>query len=329
MPVARYIGSIALRCCLLILGGALLLGDVKAEDRDGRPLKIVVPLGAGGTTDRVAHLIADRLRALTGRAVLVEDRPGAMGRIAVRALKDAQPDGQTMLMAPFAVPVLIPLLARKPDYDPGDFEPISQIAEYAIAFAVPADHPATTLREFIDWARAQPRGTVFGSPGAGGLPDLLGLLLAHAANFNLEHVAYRSAAPLATDLAGGHIPAGASALSDFIALHRAGKLRILATSGMQRSPMAADIPTFVEQGYPAVQGMGWTSLVVLKGTSRKDIETLSSWVQAIVHSPEVREHLRAAGLEPTGTTPEALAAIIVADIKRWRPVVERSGIVLE
>jgi tripartite-type tricarboxylate transporter receptor subunit TctC len=242
---------------------------------------------------------------------------------------DAQPDGQTMLIAPLAVPVLIPLLARKLDYDPGDLEPISQVAEYAIAFAVPADHPATTLREYINWARAQPRGTVFGSPGAGGLPDLLGLLLAQAADFNLEHLAYRSAAPLAADLAGGHIPAGASALSDFIALHRAGKLRILATSGKQRSPLTADIPTFVEQGYPAVHGMGWTSLVVLKGTSRKDIETLSNWVRAIVHSPEVLEHLQAAGLEPTGTTPEALAAIIAADIKRWRPVVERSGIVIE
>lgn len=329
MPVASHIGSIVLRFCLLILGGALLLGEAQAEARDEKPLKIVVPLGAGGTTDRVAHLIADRLRALTGRAVLVENRPGALGRIAVRALKDAPQDGQTMLMAPIAVPVLIPLLARKLEYDPSELEPISQIAEYPIAFAVPTDHPATTLREYIDWARAQPRGTVFGSPGAGGLPDLLSRLLAQAASFNLEHVAYRSAAPLATDLAGGHIPAGASALSDFIALHRAGKLRILATSGKQRSALAADIPTFVEQGYPAVHGVAWTALVVLKGTSRKDIETLSNWVQAIVHSPEVQEHLRAAGLEPTGTSPEGLAAIIAADIKRWRPVVERSGIVLE
>jgi tripartite-type tricarboxylate transporter receptor subunit TctC len=314
--------------CLLACGPLALAAF--AQSPIDRPARIIVPLAAGSTSDLVARLIADHVRIATGHPVIVDNRPGAQGRIAIGALKHAAPDGTTLLIAPLALPVLVPLAAKHLDYDPAtDLVPVAQVAEFAIAFAVRPGHPARTVPEFVAWARSNPASATFGSPGAGGLPHLFGVMIGRAAGIELVHVPYRSAASLAADLMGGQVASGTGALSDFIELHRAGKIRIMGTSGTQRSSLAPEVPTFKEQGFASVEGMGWVALVAPANTPQAVIDRWSRLVMAALQTSDLREKLIRLGVEPTGTTPEALAAIIAADIVRWGPIVKASGFTLE
>jgi tripartite-type tricarboxylate transporter receptor subunit TctC len=310
--------------------GAASPGGAPAQSAVDRPVKLIVPLPTGSTSDVVARLIADQVRERTGWPVVVENRPGASGRIAVDALKSAAPDGATLLLAPIAVPVLGPLVFKNPSYDPArDLAPIAQVAKYEFAFAVAADHPARTIHEFVAWARANPARANFGTAGPGGLPHFLGVMVGQTAGVELVHVGYKGFAPVATDLMSGQIAAGIGAVADLVALHRAEKLRILATSGEKRSPLVAEVPTFREQGYRSIEAVGWHSAYAPAGTPQPVIDRLSNMIAAAVQTPELRERFAALGLEPTGTTPQELAAIMAADTARWRSIIKASGFTVE
>jgi len=290
------------------------------------PLHILVGFAPGGSTDVVARLLAERIAQTSDRPVLVENRPGAGGRIAAGALKRATPDGSTVLLTPMVVIVLAPLVWRQLQYDPTkDFAPVAHLADFQIAFAVGADHPARTVPEFIAWAKARAARANFGTPSAGSQPHFFGVMIGRATGIDMVHVPYKGAAPLVTDLAGGRIPAGISALSDLLGQHRSGRLRIIATSGAQRSPLLPEVPSFKEQGFPAIEGTGWFAFYAPAGTPGPAIERWSTGIAAAVRIPEVRGKLVELGLEPTGTTPEQLAAIMAADTARWAPVVKASG----
>jgi tripartite-type tricarboxylate transporter receptor subunit TctC len=291
---------------------------------------MLVPVPAGGTSDLVARLIADRLREDLGRPVVVENKPGATGRVAIAAFKSAAPDGTTLLFAPIALPVIGPLVFKDPGYDPAkDWAPVGQVARYEFAFAVGADHPARTVPEFVAWAKVNlPRASV-GNPGAGSLPHFLGVMIGRAAAIELVHVAYKGVAPLETELMSGQIAAGISASSDLIPLHRAAKLRILATSGAERSPLLPAVPTFREQGYPSIEAVGWHGVYAPTGTPQALIDQLSTAIVAALQKPELREKFTALGVEPTGTSPQALAAIMAADTARWAPIIKAAGFTAE
>jgi tripartite-type tricarboxylate transporter receptor subunit TctC len=218
-----------------------------AQGADRQPVRIIVPLATGSTSDLIARLIADEMHNVTGLTFIVDNKPGAAGRIAVAALKHSPADGTTLLVAPLAVPVLTPLTVKNIDYDPAkDLAPVTQVAEFAIAFAIGSQHQSTTLAGFVAWARTNPADTSFGTPG-GGLPQLFGAMIAKEAGIDLVHVAYKSAPQVAAALMGGQVASGRGALSDFLALHRAGNLRIIGISAARRSELAPDIPTFTEQ----------------------------------------------------------------------------------
>ncbi len=318
--------------CLLLSAvvAATPAGVARAEDRAQQPVRILVPLPAGSTSDVVARLIAKQLRTHGVGAVVVEDKPGASGRIAAEALIHAAPDGNTLLLAPIALSVILPLVSKDLPYVPErEFAPVSHVARYEFAFAVSAGHPARTLPEFVAWVRSNPTRANFGTPGAGGLPHLIGVMLGQAAGIELLHVAYNGFPPLQAMLVGGHIASGISALSDLIALHRAGKVRILATSGAERSPLLREVPTFREQGYPSIEATGWHAVYAPAQTPQPVVEQLSATIVAAVRSPELRERFAAMGLVPTGTTPQALAAIMAVDTARWRPIVKAAGFTAE
>jgi tripartite-type tricarboxylate transporter receptor subunit TctC len=321
------------RVFFLFVAAAVAAAAPAGAAAQGRPkqvVRILVPIPTGGQSDVVARLLADALREGSGQPLVVDNRPGGSGRIAVDALKSAAPDGATLLFAPFAVPVIVPLVTKEPGYDPAkDLAPVSQVSKYVFGFAVAAGHPAGTLPEFVAWARANPARATFGTPGAGSLPHLLGVMLRQAAGIELEHVAYKGAAPAEADLMGGQIAAGVSALWDFVPLHRAGKLRILATSGAGRSSLVPAVPTFREQGYPSLEAAGWHGVYAPVGTPKGVIDRYSTTIVAALRTPALREKLVALGLEPTGTTPEALAAIMADDTRRWRPIVKASGFTAE
>jgi tripartite-type tricarboxylate transporter receptor subunit TctC len=321
------------RILSLFLSGAVVAvapAGAHAQTRAKQPLRILVPVPAGGTSDLVVRFVADALRNGLAQPVIVENKPGASGRIVVEALKSAAPDGATLLLAPIAVPVIGPLVFKDINYDPTkDFAPVTQIAKYEFAFAVAARHPARTVSEFVAWARANPARASVGNPGAGSLPHLIGTMLGGATGLELVQVSYKGVGSLEADLMSGQIAAGVSAVPDFVTLHRAGKLRILATSGIARSALLPDVPTFGEQRYPAIEAVGWHGMYAPAGTAQPVIERLSSTIVAALRTPELREKFTALGLEPTGTTPHALAAIMAADTARWAPIVKASGINLE
>jgi tripartite-type tricarboxylate transporter receptor subunit TctC len=290
------------------------------------PVKILVGFAAGGSSDVAARMIGEKIKDTLGQPVVVENRPGAGGRIAAEALKNAAPDGTTLLLTPVVVPVLAPLVFKQLNYDPAkDFAPVSQVATYQFAFAVGPDHPARTIPEFVAWIKAHPTQANFGSPAPGSLPHFFGLMVGQATGIEMVHVAYKGGAPLASDLMGGQIPAGIDALSDMIELHRAGRIRIIATSGAKRSPLLPSVATFKEQGFESIEGTGWIGMYVPAKTPKATVDALSAAIVKAMADPDLKEKFLHLGYEPTGTTAERLLAIMAADTARWGPVIKASG----
>ena len=321
-----------MRCAWLIrfvlVGAVAAIGrpDARAQVTFARPVRILVPVAAGGTTDLTARLVADGIRESVGQPVFVENRPGATGRIAAEALKHAPADGTTFLLAPIVVTVLAPFVFRDLSYDPAkDFAPVAQVARYPFALAVRADHPARTVPEFVTWAKANPSRATFGTPGSGGVPHLLGVMVARASGTDLVHVSYRSLAQVESEVIGGQVTAAISAFAEFLALDRAGRLRIIATSGTMRSPLLPAVPTFVEQGFPSVVAIGWNAVYAPAGTPKPLIDHVSAAIASALRTPSIRDKLMDLGVEPTGTTPDELAAIMAADTAHWAPIVKAAG----
>ena len=272
-----------------------------------------------------AQLISDNIATAMGQPVVIERRPGATGRIAANALKNAPPDGSTLYLAPIVVPVLAPLVFHNLSYDPvTDFAPVAQVLTFRYALAVGPNHPARTAQEFIAWAKAHPKEAAYGTAGAGSVPHFVGVMINQATGTQLLHVPYKGAAPMLADLMGDQIASGIESLTNMIELHRAGRIRILAVSGAERSPLAPSIPTFREQGLTNVDAVGWVGVFAPARTPKPVIDRLSAAIVAAVRTQSIRGQYLALGVEPTGTTPEELAAIVAADTARWAPIIKAS-----
>ena len=273
-----------------------------------------------------AQLISDNVGRAMERTVVIERKPGATGRIAAEALKHAAPDGTTLYLAPIVVPVLAPLVFRNLSYDPvKDFAPVAQVLTFRYVLAVGPNHPARNGQEFVAWAKAHPKEASYGTAGAGSLPHFLGVMINETTGTQLLHVPYRGGAPMQADLLGGQIASGIESLTNLIEYHRAGTLRILAISGAERSPLAPSIPTFREQGLTSTDVVGWVGVFAPAGTPKSVVDRLSAAIVEAVRTPSIRDKYRALGVEPTGSTPEELAAIMAADTARWAPIVKASG----
>lgn len=310
--------------CTLALACANASHDAVAQAPP--PLTLIVGYATGGSVDFLARLIAEPLRKSLARPVIVENRPGAAGLVAAAELKRAPADGSVLLVAPLVIPVLAPLTYRELPYDPDrDIAPVTQILRLQQAFAVPAAHPAKSIADYVAWAKLHPERATFGSSTPGGLPHFLGLLVGKEAGLDMVFVPYKGAAPMLNDLAGNQISAGVDSLPDLLPLHRGGRIRILATSGRRRSPLAPDVPALAEQGFPSIDAVSWVAVFAPGGAPKDVRERIARAVSAAVQAPEMREALVARGFEPTGTTPDELGAVIAADRARWAPVVKASG----
>jgi tripartite-type tricarboxylate transporter receptor subunit TctC len=305
-----------------LAGAASFATAARAEDR---PLRIVVGLPAGAGIDAVARLIADKMRASLQRPVVVDNKPGAAGIVANMIVKQAPPDGNTLLMTPLANMVAFPHSYAKLDYDPfRDYVPVAHIAAFQLAFGIGPDVPARTLAEYVALARSGGAYANFASASAGSLPHFFGLLFARTAGLELTHVPYKGTAQVLPALVAGEVPAAVLPISDLGALARAGKARLLATSGGQRSPQYADVPTFRESGY-AIEGTAWYALFAPAGTPRDVVEPLARAAIEAVRQSDVRQRLEPLGLEVTGLGPAELAAIMKSDDDKWGPVIRASG----
>jgi tripartite-type tricarboxylate transporter receptor subunit TctC len=301
-----------------------LLG-VSARAEDG-PIRILVGFPPGGESDVVARLLADGMRKSFGVPVIVENRPGASGTLAAEALKAAPPDGNTVMVSPIAVTVFAPLTHARLRYDPvKDFAPVSLVANFQMALAVGPGAPVATLREYVDWVRADRRRAVYGVPLAGGPTHFFGVMLARSIGADMTAVPYKGSAALVSDLLGGQIPAGITVVSQVIKHHEAGKVRLLATSGVQRSALAPDVPTFREAGIDAIEGTGWQAVHTVAGTPRAKVERLAAAIAETVRARDIGAQLNAMGLEPVGSTPDELGRRMAEDAARWKPSVQASG----
>lgn len=311
---------------LRALSAVLTLGVAATASAQDGSVRILVGFAPGGTSDVIARLIVDRMRTSLGAPVVVENKPGASGMLAAEALKNAAPDGRTLMISPIAVTVFAPLTFAKLRYDPAkDFAPVSLAATFAFALAVGPGSPANTLQEYLAWVRANPAKATYGVPTAGGPGHFLGVTLARTTGTDLAFVPYKGGAPLVTDLVGGQVPAGITVLSEMLKQHQSGKVRILASAGAQRSAAAPDVPTFKELGFEAIEATGWQAFHAPAKTPRPVVDRLSAAIASAIKAPEVSERLVALGLEVVGSTPDELARRTAEETARWAPIVKASG----
>jgi tripartite-type tricarboxylate transporter receptor subunit TctC len=308
----------------LLLAAAFAPAELACA-QSNNTIRIIFPYAAGGSGDATIRLIADKMQASLNQPVVVENRTGGAGRIGVSAVKNAAPDGLTLLYTPFAAVTIYPFVYRTLDYDPfTDLRPLAQLCTFDFGLAVGPDLPAKTPKELVAWLKANPDKAQFGSPGAGALPHFFGLMFGKAAGVEMTHIAYKGGSPAIADLLGGQIPMVSSTASEFLDLHMAGKLRVIATSDVERSPGFPDVPTFKESGIDIV-GTSWYAMFAPAKTPDDVVARLNKAIVDAVSAPDVRERLIGFGLNPTGTSPAALGAIQKADAAKWAPVVKASG----
>jgi tripartite-type tricarboxylate transporter receptor subunit TctC len=310
------------------LAVAAATGSVQAEEAlfPGKtPLRIVVGYPPGGASDRVARIVADKLQARLGSPVIVENKPGAGGRLSAQQVKSVPASQPTLLLANPAAMVVAPLVFADSGYDPEkDFRPVSEVNRYEFGLAVASAVPVRQLSHLFAWLKANPQQANFGVPATGSLPHFFALMLGETAKVPVEVVGYKGSGPLLTDLMGGQVPIAVDTLDTQIAQHEAGKLRVLAVSGEKRSSMAPDIPTLKELGVNLV-GTGWNALFAPQSMAPATVQRLSQLVQEVMKDADTRQKFAASRLEPVASSAEETARMLKAYRAQWAPVVRRSG----
>lgn len=315
---------IASATALIALGG---LG-LPALAQSPAPLKIVVGFPPGGSADLLARLMAEGLKN-DFSSVIVENKPGAGGRIALNQVKRSAPDGQTVIVLPSGPMVLFPHVYKKLDYDPvADFTPISQIAHFQFSVVAGPAAGAKTVAEMLAKAKAAPGTATYGTPGAGTLPHFMGVMFGQKAGAELTHVPFQGGGPANTALLGGHIHYKFDVVTETAELHRAGKVRILAVTGAQRDPQVPEVPTLKEQGVDMV-ATAWFAMYGPAGLAPEVRDRISAAVAKAIRTPALRSKLIEQGYEPVGSTPAELAAAQAADLKRWEGPIKATGVQLD
>jgi tripartite-type tricarboxylate transporter receptor subunit TctC len=296
-------------------------------------VKIMYGFPAGSAGDSVARRVAEKLGGTpySKNPGYVENKPGAGGRIAVESLTAAPADGSVLTLAPVSALAVYPYIYPKLSYKP---EEVTQVSIGAIMFhglavgpAVPAE--VKTLKDFLAWAKANPDKASYGSPGAGSMPHLLGALLGIRAGVDLKHVPYRGTVPSITDLVGGQIAAAMNPSGDYLQYMKTGRVRVLATSGKQRSPFLPEVPTFTELGYPDVTSEEWFGFYAPAKTPAATIAAANAAITTALKDKTVVDALAIVGLVAHGSTPQEMAADQKAEFERWGPLVKQIGFTAE
>ena len=295
------------------------------------PLRLFVGFPPGGATDVLARQVA---RQMTGfEPVIVENRPGAGGRIAGQATARAKPDGLTAMVTPDFSLTLLPHLYRKLGYDPlKDFAPVAMCATSEIGLsvgpAVPSD--VNTVKAFMQWAKQNPKQAIYASPSAGSTPHFTGVMLANAAKVDLTHVSYKGGAQALQDLMGGQVPASFNPVGELLPQLGSGKLRVVAISGSKRSPFLPDVQTFAEAGYSDVVVESWLGMFAPSGTPEAALAALERSVNGALKTNVVAEGFAKFGLSVAApVSRQRMAAIVREDLNRWSAVVKASGFAIE
>lgn len=309
----------------VLLSAFTLFPSLAVSQPLDQPVRLIFPFAAGSSGDALARVIAEKLGVGLHRSVIVENKAGAAGRIGVQAVKNAAADGTTLLIAPIAPMSVYQHVYKALAYDPiKDFQPVAQLATFDFALAVGPQLQATSVKEFVAWIRAHPAQANYGTPGAGTLPHFFAVQFAGAAGLDLQHIPFRGGAAALTALMGGDVPMVFASTDSLTQLHKAGRLRVLATSDKKRSPFLPDVPTFREEGY-TIEGRGWFGVFGPAGTPAGTVERLNALIVSAIRAPEVQKRILALGLQPTGTSAATFEIIQKADADLWGPAVQASG----
>ena len=289
-------------------------------------ITMILGFPAGATSDILSRIVADHMRETLGQPVIVENKPGAGGRIANEAVKNASPDGSTILMTPVAAMAIFPhSFAGQLRYDSfKDYEPVAHLSDFQLAIGVAANVPAKTLAEYVALVKKDSKYGFYASAAAGSIPHFLGVMFAKSAGIQLTHVPYKGTANVLQALAAGEISAATTLAADIGTLVKSDRARLLAVSGEKRDPAFPNVPTFKESGYN-MSGTGWYGLFAPAGTPKAAIDRLSKAAIAAIKDPAVNQRLAKMGLEPTGYGPQELGRILKADYDKWGSIIRESG----
>ena len=309
---------------------AATLTGAAAQTYPDKPIKLVVPGTAGGGMDVIARVVGDKIGALLKQPVVVENKAGAGGNIAVDYVAKSAPDGYTILIGQTAHFSINPWLYSKLAFDSQkDFIPVVLLADAPNVMVVNQDSPMKTLADVVKTAKATPEGMALATPGNGTVSHLTGELFQKTAGFKFTHVPYKGAAAALTDVMGGRVPVMLSSVPTALSQIKAGKLRPVAVSADKRSPALPDVPTIGEQGYAGFNAGTWYGLLVPAGTPPEVVKAINAAANEAIKMPDVREKVLAEGGDVSGGTPEKFAAMMKADYEKWGAVVKESGAKLD
>lgn len=301
-----------------------------AQTYPTRTVKLIVGFAAGGGTDVVARLLAQKLNETTSQPFVVENRPGATGTVGARAVVTSPPDGYTLLLAHVNSQAIAPALMESPPYDTErDFAPVAYIGFSPNVLVINSALPVKTLAELIDRAKSQPKGLFFASPGVGSTNHLAGEMLRTQTGANFVHVPYRGSAPATSDLLGGQVDMNFDVTSSVMQYIRSGSLRALAVTSDTRDPDLPDVPTMAELGFKTFDITNWYGVVAPAGTPSSVVQTLHGAIQRILDMPDIARKLTELGIRRQAMTPEQFARFGKEEFAKYRDFKKTSGIRLE
>jgi tripartite-type tricarboxylate transporter receptor subunit TctC len=297
-------------------------------DFPNKPVRLIVPVAAGGPTDIVARMLGEKLSKMWGQQVVVENKGGAGTNIGNEYVAQSDPDGYTVLFATASLAVNTSLY-RSLSYDPvADFAPVSLVTQLAYFVFVPNSSPAHSIKELIAHAKANPGKLTMASPGTGSAPFLAEMLFLQMAGIQMTHVPYRGASPAFTDLIPGRVDCyfGSGTLLSYA---RSGQVRVLGMTGPKRDAAAPDVPTIAESGVPGYDVTAWQALFVPAKTPPEIVRKISADTNAALAEPAIKDKLAASGYVAEGSSPEELAKLLKAEIARWSAVIKSVGIKID
>jgi tripartite-type tricarboxylate transporter receptor subunit TctC len=301
-----------------------------AQGYPAKPLKLIVSTSAGGVTDLAARILGAHITAKSGQPVVIENRPGASGNIAMDALAKATPDGYTLGVANTGNIVINPYLMRHMPYDPlNDLVPVGPIGTVPLFLVVNSNVPATTLQDFIAYAKAQPDKVSYASAGVGTTPDLAAHEFNRRSGLKLVFVPFRGTAPAVAAVLGGDVQVTFVSMGPHIEFVRQGKLRILGAATPKRAPYVPDVPTFAEQGFPGFETSTWFSLFAPQGTPKDIVGQLNGYARELAEDADAKKRLAANFVDPAVMTASAFADLVKADAAKWERIVREAGVKID
>lgn len=312
----------------MFVGALLIATPALAQSFPAKPVRLVVPFAAGGSNDAFARAINDRLAAILGQPVILDNRPGAGGITGMDHVARATPDGHTLLVLSTAFTTL-PAVQKLP-FDPiTDFAPVAFIGRSAMALVVHPSMPVKSVKHFIELARARPGEINYATAGIGGTNHFATELFQWMAKIQLTHVPYKGNAPALADVMGGHVQMMISSAVGALQHVRSGRLRVLGVTSAERLPFVPDVPTIAESGVPGYAADIWWGLAAPRKTSPQIVQRVHDEVVKIIQIPEVRERLGREGAVTQPMSTEAFATLIAADIEKWKKVAAAANIKAE